>query len=66
MTISKMETVAVSGGYFHFGNNHVLIFLSVGVVRKFRTTDSFQTGNSRAVIAKFATTEEKSEFPIFL
>ena len=36
------------------------------VVRFFRTTDNFQNGNSRAVIAKFTTTEDKSEIPIFL
>ena len=65
MTISKMETVAVLGGYFHFGKNHVLIFLSVGVVRNFRTTDSFQNGNSRAAIAKFATTEIIRDFRFF-
>ena len=41
-------------------------FLSAGVVRFFRTTDNFQNGNSRAVIAKFTTTEDKSEIPIFL
>ena len=34
-------------------------FLSAGVVRFFRTTDNFQNGNSRAVIVKFTTTEDK-------
>ena len=61
-----METVAVLSGYFHFGNNHDLISFLLELFGFSELLTIFKMENSRAVIAKFATTEDKSGVPIFL
>ena len=56
---SKTETDGVFGWLFPFWK------IARTVILYFRTTDSFLNGNSRAVIAKFATTEENRKYRFF-